>query len=163
MTDSDVGEVASLLQTLTAMVQMQAESVRLQRLLVERLLGQAAPPPEAAEAAEAADSAPSAAEQNLSRGARYYQPRGAPSVPTVTPQQVDLLCRLQEIRDAGDLILQFGPHKGTTLAQLAVHHPDYIRELLTHAQRPAVRAAAARIVEALEASAPPKRRRRALA
>jgi hypothetical protein len=157
VTDSDAGEVTSLLQTLTAMVQMQAESVRLQRLLVEHLLGQAPPP------APPTDCAPSPAEQKLSHGARYYQRRGAASVPTVTPQHVDLLCRLQEIRDAGDLILQFGPHKGTTLAQVAVHHPDYIRELVTHAQRPAVRAAAARIVEALDASAPPRRRRRAVA
>ena len=61
--------------------------------------------------------------------------------------------RLQEMRDAGDLILQFGPYKGTTLAQVAMHHPEYIRQLVTQAQRPEVRAAARRLVDALDAAA----------
>ena len=66
--------------------------------------------------------------------------------------------RLQEMRDAGDLILQFGPFKGTTLAQVAINHPEYIRQLVTRAQRPEVRAAAGRLVEALDAAAEHKRR-----
>jgi len=152
VTDSDKGEPDSLLDALTALVQMQAESVRLQRLLVERLLGQAAL------RAEDVQEAPRA-ERNPSRGARYYQSPTPNAAPSVTPQHLDLLCRLQEMRDAADLILQFGPFKGTTLAQVAVHHPEYIRELMTRAQRPAVRAAAARIVDALDAAAPPRPRR----
>jgi hypothetical protein len=66
--------------------------------------------------------------------------------------------QLQEMRDAGDLILQFGPYKGTTLAQVAMNHPDYIRQLVTRAQRPEVRAAAGRLVEALDAAAEHKHR-----
>jgi len=66
--------------------------------------------------------------------------------------------RLQEMRDAGDLILQFGPFKGTTLAHVAINHPEYIRQLVTRAQRPEVRAAAGRLVEAMDAAADHKRR-----
>jgi hypothetical protein len=164
----DKGETTdSLLQTLNTMVQMQAESVRLQRLLVERLLGAAAlpeptrtaEPPTTAEVSSPAEAPrDDQAQQHLSRGARYYQSSPGQAPPAVTPQHLDLLCRLQEMRDATDLILQFGPHRGTTLGQVAVHHPDYIRELASRAQRPAVRAAAARIVEALDTTAPPRRR-----
>jgi len=153
-TDDKRETTDSLLQTLTTMVQMQAESVRLQRLLVERLLGPTALP-EPASTAQAPRDEP---QQRLSRGARYYQSMPGQAAPTVTPQHLDLLCRLQEMRDAADLILQFGPHMGMTLGQVAVHHPDYIRELASRAQRPAVRVAAARIVEALDAAAPARGR-----
>ena len=57
-----------------------------------------------------------------------------------------------------DLILQFGPYKGTTLAQVAMSHPEYVRQLMTRAQRPEVRAAAGRLVEALDAAAEHKRK-----
>ncbi len=43
--------------------------------------------------------------------------------------------QLQVIRDARELILQFGPHKGSTLAQVAMHHPEYIRQLARGARR----------------------------
>jgi len=66
--------------------------------------------------------------------------------------------RLHEMRDASGLILQFGPYKGATLAQVAMNHPEYIRQLTTRAQRPEVRAAAGRLVEALEAAAEHKRK-----
>jgi len=66
--------------------------------------------------------------------------------------------RLHEMRDASDLILQFGPYKGTTLAQVAMSHPEYVRQLMTRAQRPEVRAAAGRLVEAMEAAAEHKRK-----
>jgi hypothetical protein len=62
------------------------------------------------------------------------------------------------MRDASGLILQFGPHKGETMGQVAVSDPDYIRQLIFRAQRPEVRAAACRIVEALDAAAEHKRR-----
>ena len=61
--------------------------------------------------------------------------------------------RLQEMRDASDLILQFGPYKGSTLAQVAMSNPEYIRQLMRGAQRPEVRAAAGRLVQALDAAA----------
>jgi hypothetical protein len=54
--------------------------------------------------------------------------------------------------------LQFGPYKGTTIGQVAMHHPEYIRELVTRAQRPEVRAAASRLVDALDAADEHKRR-----
>ena len=60
--------------------------------------------------------------------------------------------RLREIGDASSLILQFGPHKGTTLAEVAMHDPDYVRGLVNRAQRPEVREAAGRLVSALEAT-----------
>ena len=50
--------------------------------------------------------------------------------------------RLREIGDASSLILQFGPHKGATLADVAMHDPDYVRGLVNRAQRPEVREAA---------------------
>jgi hypothetical protein len=57
------------------------------------------------------------------------------------------------MRDATELILQFGPHKGETMGQVAVSDPNYIRQLIFRAQRADVRAATCRIVEALDAAA----------
>ena len=51
-----------------------------------------------------------------------------------------------------------GPYKGTMLAQVAMSHPEYVRHLMTRAQRPEVRAAAGRLVEALDAAAEHKRK-----
>jgi hypothetical protein len=215
MTQRADGDLAGLLQAMlqqqTAMLQVQAESVRLQRLLVERLLGAAsdetpvnasgvatappsttaidrqplttadphasASPPGPAEIrqdqvavefateaspadslGDAAVGVPSPGDQNAARGARYYQPRPSPAVKTVKPEDLELMRRLHEMRDASDLILQFGPYKGTTLAQVAMSHPEYVRQLMTRAQRPEVRAAAGRLVEALDAAAEHKRK-----
>ena len=66
--------------------------------------------------------------------------------------------RLNEMPEASGLILQFGPHKGDTLAQVAMHDPDYVRQLVVRAQRPEVRAAAGRLVDAIDAAAEHKRR-----
>jgi hypothetical protein len=60
--------------------------------------------------------------------------------------------------DASGLILNFGPYKGDTLAQVAMHDPDYVRQLVMRAQRPEVRAAAGRLVEAIDAAAEHKKR-----
>jgi hypothetical protein len=175
MTDSaqpDVdGLLREILQQQTAMLQVQAESVRLQRVLVERLLGVSnqttapvavVPPtssalerqPSAAPAEAAYDPplAPSPADQNLSRGARYYVTPPSPGARRIAPEDLELMRRLQEMREASDLIVQFGPHKGSTLAQVAMSNPEYIRELMTRAQRPEVRAAAGRLVQALDAA-----------
>ena len=107
---------------------------------------------------DAAVGVPSLADQNAARGARYYQPRPTPAVKTVKPEDLELMRRLHEMRDASDLILQFGPYKGTTLAQVAMSHPEYVRQLMTRAQRPEVRAAAGRLVEAMDAAAEHKRK-----
>jgi hypothetical protein len=48
--------------------------------------------------------------------------------------------------------------KAQTLAQVAMHNLEYIRGLVLSAQRPEVRAAAGRLVEALDAAAEHKRR-----
>jgi hypothetical protein len=210
--DSDVvGLLQAMLQQQTAMLQVQAENVRLQRLLVDRLLGAAgdetpvnangvatapfstaaigrqalaradthpsASPPGPAEIrqdqvavgfateaspadslGDAAVGVPSLADQNAARGARYYQPRPSPAAKTVKPEDLELMRRLHEMRDASDLILQFGPYKGTTLAQVAMSHPEYVRQLMIRAQRPEVRAAAGRLVEAMDAAAEHKRK-----
>jgi hypothetical protein len=47
--------------------------------------------------------------------------------------------------------------RGTPRAQVAMHHPEYIRQLVQSAQRPEVRAAAGRLVEALDAASEHKR------
>jgi hypothetical protein len=208
VTESSQSELTALLRDIlhqqTAMLQVQAESVRLQRVVVERLLGVStqpagpagggssgpspainraavssqpadapvpAPPPAPAEtqpepASEKARElsppvesavdlsfAPAPAEQNAARAARYYQPRALPAATRIAPDELELLRRLQEMRDASELILQFGPHIGSTLAQVAISNPEYIRELMTRAQRPEVRAAAGRLVQALDAAA----------
>jgi len=212
VTESSQSELTALLRDIlhqqTAMLQVQAESVRLQRVVVERLLGVStqpagpagggssgpspainraavsseppdapvpAPPPspppapadtQAEPASEKAPElsppvesavdlsfAPAPAEQNAARAARYYQPRALPATTRIAPDELELLRRLQEMRDASELILQFGPHIGSTLAQVAISNPEYIRELMTRAQRPEVRAAAGRLVQALDAAA----------
>jgi hypothetical protein len=76
----------------------------------------------------------------------------------VQPQDLELLRRLREMPDASGLILQFGPHKGERLGQVAVSNPEYVRQLVIRAQWPEVRAAAARLVEAIDARAEHKRR-----
>jgi hypothetical protein len=76
----------------------------------------------------------------------------------VQPQDLELLRQLREIPEASGLILQFGPHMGEKLGQVAVSDPEYIRQLVIRAQRPEVRAAAARLIEALEAAAEHRRR-----
>jgi hypothetical protein len=90
--------------------------------------------------------------------ARYYRARAAPTHAPVQPQDLELMRRMREMPEAGGLILQFGPHKGNTLAQVAIRDPDYIRQLVIRAQRPEVRAAAGRLVAAIDAAAEHKRR-----
>ena len=85
---------------------------------------------------------------------RDYQPASvAPSPTPAWQQDLELMRRLREIGDASSLTLQFGPHKGATLAEVAMHDPAYVRGLVNRAQRPEVREAAGRLVSALEAAA----------
>jgi hypothetical protein len=58
-----------------------------------------------------------------------HQSRPAPAIAPVQPQDLELMRRLHEMRDASSLVLQFGPHKGEPPAQVALHDPDYIRQL----------------------------------
>ncbi len=180
----------AMVQQQALMLQVQAESLRLQRTILEQLLGARAgegpiaaadfpsPPilptiniaapiepigsptaPETMPVEAQSEPAPALEKQSSRRAARYYEQRAAPTVKIVEdPADLELMRRLQEMRDAGDLILQFGPYKSMTLAQVAIHHPEYIRELMTRAQRPEVRAAAGRLVEALDAAAEHTRR-----
>jgi hypothetical protein len=212
-----VQQQTAIFQQQTALLQVHGESLRLQRLLVERLLGGAAtaeiggstshpePPPwmsapvapnsaplstvmsvpdvhhaapspfvedttvtvkvvvepSPAPAPEPAAATPSAGVgvgENAGHSARYYQSRPASAIAPVQPQDLELMRRLHEMRDASSLLLQFGPHKGESLAQVAMNDPDYVRQLVIRAQRPEVRAAAGRLVEAMEAAAEHKRR-----
>lgn len=91
---------------------------------------------------------------SASRAALYYQQRPVPvtAPAALKPQDLELMRRLHEMRDASSLILQFGPHKGTTLAQVAMNDPAYVRHLVMRAERPEVRAAAGRLVSALDAA-----------
>jgi hypothetical protein len=220
VTDTSQPDLAALLRDIlqqqTAMLQVQAESVRLQRVLVERLLGvsdpqddstvagsiaptdardltltdlpmanassgvpvptlcaASEPPPGEAIFEQTPGSSPEKTESDLSftpapvehnpvRSARYYQPRASPTARSIAPDELELLRRMQEMRESSDLILQFGPHKGATLAQVAMSNPEYIRQLMTKAKRPEVRAAAGRLVRALDAAAEHKPKTRGL-
>jgi hypothetical protein len=173
---ADGADVAALLQALveqqTAMLQLQRTLIeRLQPRTAERMSGMAITAE--ASAVEASAIEPSTGEDlagesppldraagGVTRAARYYQARPAATAPSVAPHELELLRRLQDAREASSLILQFGPHKGTSLAQVARADPDYVRHLVTRAQRPQVRAAAARLVEALDAAAMLERKSR---
>jgi hypothetical protein len=80
-----------------------------------------APPIEGTRDVSTSAAAPDA--QNPARGARYYQRPPASTAKLVKAEQLELMRRLQEMRDAGDLILQFGPFKG----RRSVRWPGTIR------------------------------------
>ena len=168
MAEADLAAVLrDLVAQQTALLHVHAESVRLQRVLAEHLLLQPSVAPSVAPPAATQDERavcerdpppppPAEASAPASRGARYYHAPAPPAsaAPPVRAEDLELLRRLQQLRECSGLILQFGPHRGTSLAQVALHHPDYVRQLVTEARRPEVRAAAGRLVEALEAAAP---------
>ena len=87
--------------------------------------------------------------ENPAYATRCYRARPAPTLSPVQPQDLELMRRLHEMGNASGLILNFGPHKGD---------PDYVRQLVNRAQRPEVRAAAGRLVEAIDAAAEHKKR-----
>lgn len=91
-------------------------------------------------------------EATRSRGSRYYQSRARSERPSARPtslRDLDVLRSIQASGDVANLILTFGPHAGETPGQVARTDPDYLRRLALSAQRPDVRAAAARLVDAL--------------
>jgi len=220
MSDADVG-IQTLLRTLveqqTALLNAQTESMRLQRVLVERLLGaQVSPAVPVTHAAPATPALPPLEPQpatkvmpttearapedrpsddapqlvtivasatssqpiadpalletlpeppapSTSRGERYYHVRLAADAAPARPlslEGLDVLRRIQAAGELGHLVLTFGPHAGETLGQIAHSDPDYVRRLATTAQRPDVRAAAARLVEALPGLPPASGRQR---
>jgi hypothetical protein len=179
------GLVRALVEQQTALLQAHAESMRLQRALVERLLesvpapamlasvpapvvavGEAVPevassPPVARESLPAVevvarDAPPSPAP--VVRSDRYYQPAQSPPSRRASPEKLDVLRRVQAVGEVARLIVTFGPHTGETLGQVAQSDPDYLRQLAVSAQRPDVRAAAARVVDALPTDLPHARR-----
>jgi hypothetical protein len=224
----------AMLEQQTALLNVQAENMRLQRVLIERLLGSdatapvpsapaelpslgsSAPesrpattmtlsefaathsatpvgftpqlpravrepsPPEAAASATllptprepARIAAASGQEEPVatrgapsSRGERYYraQPVGD-ALPTrpMSLEALNVLRSIQSVGDLGRLMLTFGPHAGETLGQIALSDADYLRRLATTGQRADVRAAAARLMEALPPSPAPHGRQPAL-
>ena len=52
------------------------------------------------------------AQRNNWDAARYYRQPAAPTAKVLNPEDLELMRRFQEMRDASDLILQFGPYKG---------------------------------------------------
>jgi hypothetical protein len=226
MTDPAV-DIHGLLRTLveqqTALLGAHAESLRLQRVLVERMLGAAAPLSVSAPAAapvavpgprpesesgvapatgvqrrapdeprlepgqpapvasvveprptpdpapvdaagcEQPISAPRSSGSTPMRSDRYYQAstRGSEQAPPrpISLAGLDVLRCIQAAGEVAYLVLTFGPHAGEPLGQVAQSDPDYLRELARAAQRPDVRAAAARLVETLPSSPPPPGKR----
>jgi hypothetical protein len=57
---------------------------------------------------------------NAAYTARYYRAAQAATFAPVQPQDLELLRRLREMPEASGLILQFGPHRGEKLGQVAV-------------------------------------------
>jgi hypothetical protein len=91
------------------------------------------------------------------RSERYYQAARPTPAQRISPEGLDILKRIQSAGEVAQLVLVFGPHAGETLGQVAKSDPDYLRRLALTAQRPDVRAAAARLVDVLP-SAPHDRR-----
>jgi hypothetical protein len=84
------------------------------------------------------------------RAARYFHAHPTRPARVVTPHELGVLRSVSDAGDAARLILQFGPHRGATLGQVAQSDPTYLRELALKAQRPTVRVAALKLVASLE-------------
>jgi hypothetical protein len=74
-------------------------------------------------------------------------------VPTRTPPAAEAaaprlatLHRLAPAGEGGTLVLNFGAHKGETLAEIARSDPEYLRWLAAKAHRSEVRVAARRLL-----------------
>jgi hypothetical protein len=217
-------DLQALLRTLvaqqTALLDAQVENARLQRVLVERLVGmpatgqaadtlavgrttnvsaslrlQSPPPPPAVPSVQPstadeslsdrqspaaqpaiADSQPVASpapagtsEQRVASGAMmraecYYQTHKASDAPTTQAMNLeglDVLRRIQATGEVAHLVLTFGPHAGEPLGHVAQADPEYVRRLARFAERAEVRAAAARLLDALPSNQPTPARRAA--
>ena len=181
-------QIAVLLDRLayqqTALLRAYEETGRVQRLVLERLLGgeagggtgntDLAPTPAAAPAPDhtpVIESAPAAAApppppvppspvlpvRPVPRVVPVprIRPRRAAGDGT-PPSELDLLRRLASSGEAGDYLLRFGPYQGSSLRQVALKDPAYLRTLAERAQRPEVRAAALAVVRQLEPPRPPR-------
>ena len=162
------------------------EGMRLQRLLVEHLVGAraadapaaapasadrptgAAPGPEVAPVAVPAmrssseplpptdDDAPPEQPPDQEPSSESTRPRPMlrvvpPPRRTTLPSRPTLaaLHRLAHIGEEGQIVLNFGPHHGRTLAAVAAADPGYLMTLAARAQRPDVRVAARRVASVL--------------
>jgi hypothetical protein len=141
---------------LQQLIELQTESLRLQRLLLERLA--ASSDPELAGPSEAIQPESQRPPLRVVGGTaeRYYAKAAAAPAP-VTLEQVETLRAIQDAGETARLVLAFGPHAGETLGQVAQADPAYLRTLALSARRPDVRAAARHIVALLP---DPKRRHR---
>jgi outer membrane biosynthesis protein TonB len=190
------GEFEALLARLAgrneAMLTAHAETVRLQRLVLEQMLARAVAPPQAAAPARSPQPPPAQPRSPASppRAAPPTEPMPRPSpaepppapvtpvsavapdppsapdptppparpvlrlVPRHDPRRADdaaaprlaTLHRLTPAGEGGTLVLNFGAHKGETLADVARSDPDYLRWLAAKAQRSEVRAAARKLL-----------------
>jgi hypothetical protein len=95
------------------------------------------------------ESTPTAA--NSRAGGYLNRPTSAPAK-QVTNQELYRLSGLRDVGDVAQLVLQFGEYRGATMFQVAQSDPVYLRSLALTAQQPQVRAAATKLVRALEAS-----------
>ena len=132
---------------LKQLVELQTESLRLQRLLLERLAG----------STDAVKPEPERPPLRVVGGTvgRYYKPPAPPA--PVSLEHVETLRAIQDAGDTARLVLAFGPHAGETLGQVAQTDATYLRTLALSARRPDVRAAARHIASLLP---DPKRRPR---
>jgi hypothetical protein len=133
---------------LQQLIELQTESLRLQRLLLERLAGPTVP----------VEPEPERPPLRVVGGTaqRYYKSAAISPQASVSLEQVETLRAIQDAGETARLVLAFGPHAGETLGQVAQADPSYLRTLALSARRPDVRAAARHIVSLL----PDARRRR---
>ena len=135
---------------LRQLIELHTQSLRLQRLLLERLAG-------SSEAVEPEPERPPLRVVGGTAG-RYYKP-AAPPAP-VSLEHVETLRAIQDAGETARLVLAFGPHAGETLGQVAQTDATYLRTLALSARRPDVRAAARHMVSLLPDSKRRPRERR---
>jgi hypothetical protein len=125
---------------LQQLIELQTESLRLQRLLLERLAGPS----------DAAEPEPERPPLRVVGGTaeRYYK-SAASAQASVSLEQVETLRAIQDAGETARLVLAFGPHAGESLGQVAQADPGYLRTLALSARRPDVRAAARHIISLL--------------
>jgi hypothetical protein len=114
------------------------------------VLQDVAAPPSQSPLVQSPHAAPSTPRSSRGRASRYFNTHPTRPAKVVTRHDLALLRGFADIGAAGRFVLQFGPHRGATLVQIARSDPAYIRSLATNAQRPNVRAAALRLVDVLE-------------
>ncbi len=179
-------DLMALLRTLAeqnqAMLAAHTESLKLQRLLIERLLGSevaAAPKADSPPAAEPievpipAEPEPVPEPEPEPEGAPepYPEPRSRHPSPAraqasrpvrawkeqgVGHRNLAVVKRLVDAEGSSGLVLLFGPYRGQALRWVAQVDPDYVLGLARTARAGEVRAAAARLARVLPRTSPAK-------